>query len=74
MTKQEHALMMSMFGVQMQLIKTLANILKSNEIATDDDLRAFGVLTAETETAEVREAVVAVYRNTAQVMGVLIPE
>jgi hypothetical protein len=60
MTKQEHMLMMSMFATQLQLTLTLANLLKSREIATDDDLRAFADLTLQSG-AEAMAAIMVVY-------------
>jgi hypothetical protein len=73
MTKQEHMLMMSMFAVQFQLTNTLANILKSREIATDDDLHAFADLTVQRES-EAMGLIIAAYEKLAQSMGVTIPE
>jgi hypothetical protein len=73
MTKQEHMLMMSMFAVQLQLTNTLANILKSRDIATDDDLQAFADLTLQREP-EAMASIIAAYEKLAQSMGVAIPE
>ncbi len=73
MTKQEHMLMMSMFATQLQLTLTLANLLKSREIATDDDLRAFADLTLQSGAAAM-EAIMVVYDKAAQAAGVTIPE
>jgi hypothetical protein len=46
MTKQEHLLIITLFTKQMQFIKILVNLLKSNGIATQDDVNAFGFATA----------------------------
>ena len=73
MTKQEHMLVMSMFAVQLHLTNTLANILKSRDIATDDDLQAFADLTLERES-EAMNAIIAAYGKLAQSLGVTIPE
>jgi hypothetical protein len=73
MTKQEHMLMMSMFAVQLHLTNTLANILKSRDIATDDDLQAFADLSLERES-EAMNSIIAAYGKLAQSMGVRIPE
>ena len=73
MTKQEHMLMMSMFAVQLQLTNTLANILKSRDIATDDDLPAFADLTLQRES-EAMVMIIAAYGKLAESMGVTIPE
>jgi hypothetical protein len=72
MTKQEHMLMMSMFAVQLQLTNTLANILKSRDIATDDDLQAFADLTLQREP-EAMASIIALYAKAAETMGVAIP-
>ena len=73
MTKQEHMLMMSMFAVQLQLTNTLANILKSRDIATDDDLQAFADLTLQREP-EAMSSIFALYAKAAEAIGVTIPE
>jgi broad specificity phosphatase PhoE len=41
MTKQEHETMILMLARAYQTIGALANVLKSREIMTDDDLKAF---------------------------------
>jgi hypothetical protein len=47
MTKQEHLLMITMFAKQLQTTKILLQIMRSREIITADDERAFQSLVNE---------------------------
>jgi len=44
MTREEHQLMVTMFTIQRSLIFSLADILKSHDLTSDDDLVAFETL------------------------------
>lgn len=47
MTKQEHMLMITMFAKQLQTTKILLQMMKSREVITADDERAFQALVNE---------------------------
>lgn len=68
MTREEHLLMLTMFAKQQQLIQALASILKSRDLAGDDDLRAFefAAIQDEPSTLAVLRSVKSFYLNAAQ--------
>jgi prephenate dehydrogenase len=73
MTEQEHKLVMAMFTVQHHLISTLVDVLKSNDLLTDDDLEAFAAVNFEMSTTESAQKIGELYRALARKTGVPLP-
>ena len=69
MTKQEHNLTMGMMAGLYQFSMTLFEILKSNDLASDDDLPAFSALVSESEASG---NFAALYRQQAESLGLRI--
>jgi hypothetical protein len=70
MTKQEHLLMMTLFGVQFQLLTMMAEILQSRGVMTPDDVVPFLRLV---QTYEPAANVAQTYVELARKAGVEIP-
>jgi hypothetical protein len=74
MTSREHILLITMFSKQLQLIKTLAEILRSRGVLDADDLAAFGALVrSDTDaTLQMLEETKDLYLKAAKGFGVKV--
>jgi len=72
MTQQEHKLMIGMITGLFQFSLTLFEILKTNGLATDDDLKPFSALVSEGRGDPVAQRVLDLYRQQAQSVGLHI--
>jgi hypothetical protein len=74
MRPKEHQLMIQMFIIQGLLIKTLADILRSNDLISDADIEPFNNFNHTLPVVEpVSERTVRTYLEVAQKLGLEIP-
>jgi predicted peroxiredoxin len=67
--QQEHALMAALFAQQMHLSLTLFEMLKSNDLVTDDDFEAFHHTALPRNVAEI---MIREYMDAAQSLGLKV--
>jgi hypothetical protein len=70
MTKQEHALMIGLLAMQLELVQALAQILESRDILSQDDVNAFLAIRTPSERKEMTEKARLIYASIAQKVGI----
>ena len=70
MTKEEHALMIGILAIELELVQALAQILESRNILTNDDLHAFLAIRSASERKEMSDKARQIYASVAQRAGI----
>ena len=70
MTPQEHALMIGVLALQLEIAQAFTQILESREIIADDDLNAFLALRSVPQRQEMVQKARAVYAKLAKDAGI----